>query len=97
VFRAARERGETAVIGLPDDNPLDWLLDEHSPTLAAAGYRFAIAHPAISSVLAGTLNVAHLRANIAAVCAPPMREEQLARARSIFLQTNPRDWRPYDL
>jgi L-galactose dehydrogenase len=96
-IRAARERGEPALAALPDENPLDWLLDDHTPDLPSAGYRFAISHPAVSSVLAGTLNVEHLRANIAAACAPPMSPEQLARIRSIFLQTDPAQWKPGDL
>jgi aryl-alcohol dehydrogenase-like predicted oxidoreductase len=72
--------------------PLDWLLDAHSPTLPAAGYRYVISHPAVASVLAGTLNLVHLAANAAAVCALPMPEVQLARVRSMFLRTDPRHW-----
>lgn len=97
LVREARARGEPGMNGLPDENPLDWLLDEHSPTLAAAGYRFAISHPAVASVLAGTLSIEHLKANVAAATAPPMPEEQRARVREIFLQTDPTAWRPYDL
>jgi aryl-alcohol dehydrogenase-like predicted oxidoreductase len=97
LLQAARERGEPGASDLPAENPLDWLLDGHAPTLAAAGYRFAIAHPAIASVLAGTLSIDHLRANIAAVCAPPMPAEQISRIRQVFLGTNPEHWRPYDL
>ncbi|MSU64648.1 MAG: aldo/keto reductase [Opitutus sp.] len=95
VVRAAHARGE--LTELSADRPLDWLLDAHTPDLAAAGYRFAVAHPAVSCVLAGTLNLEHLQANLAAVCAPPMPAESLARLRRIFLQTNPRHWIPYDL
>jgi len=97
LVRDARARGEPGVTDLPDENPLDWLLDGYSPTLAAAGYRFAVAHPAVASVLAGTLNVEHLKANIAAVTAPPMPAARLARVRDIFLRTDPAAWVPYDL
>ncbi len=97
LIHEARGRGEAGVNELPGENPLDWLIDEHTPTLAAAGYRFAVAHPAIASVLAGTLSREHLEANIAAVCAPPMPAVQLDRVRQIFLRTDPDKWRPYDL
>jgi L-galactose dehydrogenase len=97
VIRAAKARGETAVRDLPDENPLDWLLDGDCPTMPAAAYRFAIAHPAMASVLSGTLSLAHLRDNLAAVNAPPMPPEQLARVRAIFLQTDPRQWILYNL
>jgi L-galactose dehydrogenase len=97
VLRAARARGEPGIDDLPAENPLDWLLDGHAPTLAAAGYRFAVAHPAVSSVLAGTLSPDHLHANVAAVCAPPMPASQLDRIRRIFLRTNPEHWKPFDL
>jgi L-galactose dehydrogenase len=97
LIRQAKERGEAGVVDLPDENPLDWLLDGHTPTLAAAGYRFAIAHPAVATVLAGTLSVDHLKADIAAACAPPMPAEQLERVQKIFLRTDPEKWRPFDL
>lgn len=92
LIRDARVRGEGGVGELGEDNPLDWLLDAHSPTLPAAGYRFALSHAAVSAVLAGTLNLDHLRANAATACAPPMPAAQLARVRSIFLRTNPQHW-----
>lgn len=97
LIRQAQERGEPGVADLPDEKPLDWLLDGQSPTLTAAGYRFAIAHPAVATVLAGTLSLDHLKANLAAVCAPPMPADQLDRVRRIFLRTDPEKWRPFDL
>lgn len=97
LIQEARDRGEEGLNELPDENPLGWLIDGHTPTLAAAGYRFAVAHPAIATVLAGTLSIEHLKANVAAVCAPPMPAEQLDRVRRIFLRTDPKRWRPYDL
>lgn len=97
IIRAAKARGEAAVRDLPDEKPLDWLLDGYCPTVPAAAYRFASAHPAVASVLSGTLSLAHLRDNLAAVSAPPMLPEQLARIRAIFLQTDPRQWKLFDL
>jgi aryl-alcohol dehydrogenase-like predicted oxidoreductase len=92
LIRGAQARGEDGIGDLREDKPLDWLLDAHSPTLPAAGYRYAISHPAVATVLAGTLSLDHLTANAAAVCAPPMPEAQLARVRSIFLRNDPRHW-----
>ena len=97
VLTAGRARGEPGILELPSHRPLDWLLDEHSPTLVAAGYRFAVAHPAVSCVLSGTLKIEHVRQNIAAVCAPPMADEQVARIRRVFLRTNPERWTTYTL
>lgn len=97
VIREAKARGEAAVMTLPDEHPLDWLLDAHSPTVPAAAYRFVAAHPAVATVLSGTLSLSHLRANLAAVTAPPMRAEQQARIRAIFLGTDPRQWKLFDL
>lgn len=88
----ARGRGEPGVSDLPAHDPLGWLLDAHSPTLPVAGYRYAVAHCAVASVLAGTLSLDHLRDNIAAVTAPPFRAETLARVRSVFLRTRPEHW-----
>lgn len=97
LIRAAKARGEAAVRDLSDENPLDWLLDGFCPTVPAAAYRFAIAHPALASVLSGTLSLDHLRDNLVAVTAPPMPSEQLARVRAIFLETDPRQWILYNL
>ena len=97
LIRAAKARGEAAVRDLSDENPLDWLLDGFCPTVPAAAYRFAIAHPALASVLSGTLSLDHLRDNLVAVTAPPMPPEQLARVRAIFLETDPRQWILYNL
>jgi aryl-alcohol dehydrogenase-like predicted oxidoreductase len=97
LIQAGRDRGDPGLAELPADDSLRWLLDEHSPTLAAAGYRFAIAHPAVATVLAGTLNLDHLRANVQAVSAPPLPAALADRVRRIFLRTDPLHWNPYDL
>jgi aryl-alcohol dehydrogenase-like predicted oxidoreductase len=97
LVRDAKARGEQSIMELPDDQPLDWLLDDHSPTVPAAAYRFVAAHPAVATVLSGTLSLAHLRENLAAVTAPPMLPEQQARIRAIFLRTDPRQWKLFDL
>lgn len=86
----ARARGESGADELSENDPLEWLLDGYSPTLPAVGYRYTVSHPAVATVLAGTLNLDHLCANAAAVCAPTMPEAKLARLRAIFLRGDPR-------
>ena len=93
VVAAARAAGETILDRRPASASLDWLLGPHTPTLAAAGYQYVLAHPAIASVLAGTLNPDHLRANVLAACAPPLSAERVARIRDVFLRTDPTRWR----
>ena len=97
LLRDSRARGEQVATALPVENPLEWLRDAHSPTLAAAGLRFAASHPAVSCVLAGTLNPDHLRENAVAVTAPPFAEDVRARVRELFLHTDPAYWRPCDV
>ncbi|MBN1402112.1 MAG: aldo/keto reductase [Anaerolineae bacterium] len=48
------------------------------PGLRRAAYQFAAAHEAVSTVLIGTGNAEHLKANVADLLAPPMTEAQLA-------------------
>lgn len=97
LVREAQTRGEIGVAELDPAAPLDWLLDAHTPTLAAAGYRFALTHPAVASVLSGTLKVEHLKANVAAVTAPPLPPSHLERLHALFSRTDPLKWVPYDL
>jgi aryl-alcohol dehydrogenase-like predicted oxidoreductase len=97
LISAAKARGEAGVQNVSLSAPLNWLLDGNSPSLMAAGYRFALSHPAVACVLSGTLNPEHLRANAVAACAPPLTADQLARVRDIFLRTDPERWKTYDL
>lgn len=94
---AARDRGDIPPGGDPPGEFLDWLGDPFSATPAAAGLRFAAAHPAVSGVLVGTLDAGHLRANAAALAAPPMAAEVRERLRACFLVTDPARWRPADV
>lgn len=97
LIREARERGEPGVANLPRKDPLGWLRDAAGGSMAAAGLRFAASHPAVATVLAGTLDVEHLRENVTAACRPPLPEEVRARVRRVFLNTDAAYWRPGDV
>ncbi|HLZ28382.1 MAG TPA: aldo/keto reductase [Chloroflexota bacterium] len=69
---------------VPPDAALDWLLDEHTPTVASAAYKFAAAHPAVGSVLTGTATLDHFEANRAAVLGEPLPVDKVQRVLSVF-------------
>jgi L-galactose dehydrogenase len=66
------------------DAPFDWLLDEHAPTVSAAAYKFAAAHPAAASVLTGTANVDHFDENLRAILGPRLPDHHAQRVMQIF-------------
>jgi aryl-alcohol dehydrogenase-like predicted oxidoreductase len=66
------------------DAPFDWLLDEHSPSVSAAAYKFAAAHPAAGSVLTGTANIDHFDENLRAILGPPLPPDRMHRVMDIF-------------
>jgi hypothetical protein len=66
------------------DHPFDWLLDAEAPSVSAAAYQFAAAHPAASCVLTGTANVEHFNENLSAILGPPLAEHKLHRIFEIF-------------
>jgi L-galactose dehydrogenase len=70
---------------VPDDAPLDWVLGPGVATLADAAYKFAIESPAVSTVLSGTANPAHLDANVRAILGPPLPEATSRRLEDIFV------------
>ena len=77
-------RGVIAPDALPPKEPLNWLLSADVPTLPAAGYKFAAAHPAVATVLTGTSNRVHLEANLRAALGPPLPKEHLEKLRRVF-------------
>jgi aryl-alcohol dehydrogenase-like predicted oxidoreductase len=64
--------------------PLDWLLDEQTPSIAAAAYKFAAAHPAVGTVLTGTASVDHFESNLRAILGPPLPVTKLRRVQEVF-------------
>lgn len=83
-LKDAMQRGviDSGSVDLVD--PLGWLLEEGVSSLPAAGYKFAAAHPAVSTVLTGTADITHLEENVAAVNSPQLSMEAMSRIRHIF-------------
>jgi len=84
-IRQWKDAGALAEDAVPDDAPLDWVLGPGVETLADAAYKFAAESPAVSSVLSGTANVAHLDANVRAILGPPLPEAISQRLRETFV------------
>jgi len=64
--------------------PFDWLLNAEAPTVSAAAYKFAAAHPAAHCVLTGTANMEHLDENLEAILSPPPPAEHVKRVLDTF-------------
>lgn len=68
---------------LPDNGPLDWLLEE-APSITAAAYRFAATPTAVGTVLTGTASPDHLVENVEAISGPGLRPATRERLWKIF-------------
>ncbi len=66
------------------DAPFGWILDENSPTVSAAAYKFAAEHPSVGSVLTGTANVDHFDDNLHAILGPPLPRASTRRVMDTF-------------
>jgi L-galactose dehydrogenase len=84
-IRQWKNEGALARDAVSDEAPLDWVLGPGRETLAEAAYKFAAESPAVSTVLTGTANVAHLEANLRAILGPPLAEAVSQRLRDIFI------------
>jgi D-threo-aldose 1-dehydrogenase len=69
---------------VPPDAALEWLVDDASPSVSAAAYKFAAAHPAVGSVLTGTASVDHFDENLEAILGPPLSAGKYQRVLDIF-------------
>ncbi len=66
-------------------NPLGFVLAESDATsLVDAAYRFCRYEPGVHVVLSGTGDLAHLQANIASLCRPPLPDGVVQKLRHIF-------------
>jgi aryl-alcohol dehydrogenase-like predicted oxidoreductase len=76
--------GKLAADALPEANPLGFLVHGDVDSVVSAGYRFAAAPSAISTVLTGTANRAHLEKNVAALLGPPLPDADTERLQALF-------------
>lgn len=80
----AVERGVIEAGHLPTADPLGWLVDGAVESVPAAAYKFAVAHPAIATVLTGTSRQAHLEENVRAATGAPLPAAHMARLADVF-------------
>lgn len=88
LFKQWRNDGSVDVSGLNKDRPFDWLLHDEIDSIISAGYKFAAINPAISTVITGTSNVEHLKANIQSLEHPFMPERDYKRLIHLFGSSN---------
>lgn len=69
---------------LPDKDPLGFLVHGGVDSVVSAGYKFALDHPGVSTVITGTSRVDNLERNLAALLGPPLREADKQRLRGLF-------------
>ena len=79
-----KRRGLIAADGLPDVDPLGWLVHDDVDSVVSAGYKFAADHPGVSTVHTGTANIDHLEKNVAAIEKPFLPELDHRRLVELF-------------
>lgn len=79
-----KQRGLVATDALPDKSPLGWLIHGNVDSVPSAAYKFTAMHPAVSTVLSGTANLAHFETNLRALEDPALPEADYARLHSLF-------------
>jgi L-galactose dehydrogenase len=84
VVAGLKDAGELDREALPDDGPLDWLVQDGVPSVPAAAYKFAAGGPGVSCVLTGTANPRHLEENVAAILGPPLPAADRERLVRLF-------------
>ena len=86
--RTLKKAGFIAQDALSDTDPLGWLVRDSVKSVTSAAYKFVAAQKAVTTVLTGTANVEHLKANVDAILGPPLLEEDMLRLRKIFGSIN---------
>ena len=70
--------------GVPEKDPLGWLVHDEVDSVVSAGYKFAAERPGVSTVLSGTSSIEHLEHNAAALERPYLPEADSQRLRELF-------------
>ena len=79
------DRGQVDAGAVDANDPLGFLRDAPgAPSVVEAAYRFCRHEPGAHVVLTGTGDPEHLKANVAAILAPPLPPEILVRLEAIF-------------
>ncbi len=85
VVRDLKARGRIASDGVPEQNPLGWLVDGQDVTsVIDAAYRFCAYTPGVTTVMNGANRVALLEQNVRSVLKGPLPAPQVERLREIF-------------
>ena len=84
VVAELKQDGLLSEDSVPAKNPLGWLLDDEEPSLVSAAYRFSAANDAMTTIMTGTIDIAHLEANVRTIEKPPLPVEKQARLRELF-------------
>lgn len=69
---------------LPEKDPLGFLVHGEVDSVVSAGYKFALDHPGVSTVITGTSRVDNLERNLAALLGPPLPEADQKRLQALF-------------
>ena len=84
VIAGWKQRGLIAADALPEADPLGFLVHGDVKSVVEAGYRFGASHPAVSSLLVGTGNIAHLEENVATVLSGSLPDDDVCRLREVL-------------
>ena len=79
-----KRRGDVPAGGLPEGDPLGWLVHDDVDSVISAGYKFAADHPGVSTVLTGTSSIEHLEQNAAALEKPNLPAADKRRLVELF-------------
>jgi aryl-alcohol dehydrogenase-like predicted oxidoreductase len=69
---------------LPEKDPLGFLVHGAVDSVVSAGYKFALDHPGVSTVITGTSRISNLERNVVALLGPRLPEADAQRLRALF-------------
>jgi aryl-alcohol dehydrogenase-like predicted oxidoreductase len=87
LFDEWRKDGTVDLSSLDEQDPFGWLLHDGVESVIDAGYRFAAMNNGISTVITGTSNVEHLKANARSLEAPTLPDADYQHLRQLFRES----------